>query len=127
MKVDVLYTHPNSKKIFRLLKKIFTILEIQGEKMSQLSEAVDALQSRISEDVTHLLDLLSQANARAEAAVANDAADAATIEALRAENQAALDDATATVARITNIDPVADFPGVEPEPQPETVEPSEGN
>lgn len=93
-----------------------TTLEQIGVRMSELSDAVDALVARINEDVDHLLQLVADANARAEAAAANDAADAATIADLQAQNAAALADAQAAVDRIKSIDPVADFP---PAPAPE--------
>lgn len=100
------------------LDQILTILETQGAQMSALSDAVDALVARVSEDVQHLRDLLAESQAREAAALANDAADAAAIAAAQTERDAALADADATVARLNAIDPVADFPGVEPEPQP---------
>lgn len=84
--------------------------------MSELQDAIDALQGRISEDVDHLLDLVAEANDRAEAAAANDAADAAEIARLRDENAAALADAQAAVDRIKNIDPDASFPPAPEEP-----------
>jgi hypothetical protein len=124
MDINVYNYQTTDEELHDKIDRILTLLRRQGANMSQLSDAVDALQGRISEDVSHLLDLLSAANARAEASAANDAADAATIADLQAQNQAAMDDAAATVARITAIDPVADFPGVETPPEEPPVEPS---
>lgn len=111
------------------LDTVIALLTEMGETMTALSEAVDQLVARVTEDTDHLLQLLAEANARAEAAAANDAADAATIAQLQADNQAAMDDANATVARLQAIDPVSDFPAVEEPPvdtPPEEVPPTEG-
>jgi len=100
------------------LDTILGLLQQERIDMSELTDAVGAMKARVDEDVSHLLDLLAQANARAEAAAANDAADAAAIAQLQAENQAAMDDATATVAALNAIDPVADFPEAPPSEEP---------
>lgn len=100
--------------IERKTTRIIALLTQQGVTMSVLSDAVDALLVRVNEDVQHLLDLIGEANARAEAAAANDAAQESELADLRAANEAAVADAQATADRINAIDPVADFPGVEP-------------
>ena len=110
-----LHVHADEEVIAKL-NQILALLTQQGETMSALSDAVDALVQRVTEDTDHLLQLLADANARAEAAAANDAADAATIAQLQADNAAAMEDANATVARLQSIDPVTDFPAVEEPP-----------
>ena len=119
MRVDVFHHFPPvDTTVSGKLDQILHRLAQQGAAMTALSDAVDALVQRVTEDTDHLLALLADANARAEAAAANDAADAQTIADLQAANQAAMDDATATVARLQAIDPVADFPAVEPTTEP---------
>jgi hypothetical protein len=105
-------------RIERQLARILQLIQSEGNIMSALSDAVDALVARVSEDTQHLLDLLAEAQAAAAAAEANDAADAQAIADAQAERDAALADAQATVDRINSIDPVADFPTVEAPPEP---------
>lgn len=92
------------------LSEIEETLAQIGATLSELSDAVTALQGRITEDVQHLQDVIADLTGQLTEALGNDAADAATI----AEKQAQLDAVTAdvadTVARIQSIDPVADFP-----------------
>jgi len=79
-------------------------------KMSEVSDALDALVVRITEDVDHLVALVAEA-------AATHASDQATIDALNA-------DATATADRIKSIDPDPSFPGVvTPPPVEPPVEP----
>lgn len=78
--------------------------------MSETSQALDDLDARISVDVAHFVELIAEANARADAAAQNDAADAATIADLRAQIDASNADAAATAARIRTIDPDPSFP-----------------
>lgn len=101
-------------EIHRKLDELLTLASQQGATVSDLSDAVDALLVRVNEDVNHLLDLLAASQAAEAAALANDAADAQTIAERTAERDAALADAQATVARINAIDPLGDFPPVEP-------------
>jgi hypothetical protein len=72
-------------------------IEVQ---MSALTDAVAAMKARIDEDVAHLRALVDQA-------IAANAGDDAEIARLTAE-------ADEAVANISAIDPVAEFPPVEP-------------
>ena len=94
--------------------------------MSALSDAVDALQARVTEDVARLQQIADEANQRALDAAANDAADAATIADLQAQVDASNAEAQQIVDRINAIDPVADFPGVPPDPGADPNPPSDG-
>jgi hypothetical protein len=84
--------------------------------MTALSDAVDALQERINVDVTELLRQISELSGLLDTAMANDASDAAAIADLTAQRDDLLAQINETISRISTIDPVADFPNVEPAP-----------
>lgn len=94
--------------------EILERLNTMENMMTALSDAVDALQSRIDVDVAELLRQIGELSGLLDQAMANDASDAAAIADLTAQRDALMSDINDTVARISTIDPVADFPGVEP-------------
>lgn len=116
MKIDLYHHFPGDEHLAHKMDRILDLLQAQGVTMSNLSDAVDALQGRITEDVQHLQDVIAGLTADLAAALADDAADAATIAEKQAEIDAINADVAATVERITAIDPVSDFPGVEEPP-----------
>jgi len=91
-------------------QEILSRLTSMENTMSALSDAVDALIERINTDVTELQRLLAEKDALLQAALATDAADAATIADLTAQNDAKNAEIADTIARIQAIDPVTDFP-----------------
>lgn len=106
----------HTTELLERLSAIETQLTIIGVSMSDtsaaltgLTDAITSAMSRIDEDVAHLQDLLEQA-------LASDAADAATIQQLRDEAAATVASINEQTARLTAIDPVADFPAPPEEP-----------
>jgi hypothetical protein len=87
-----------------------------GEQMSALSDALTALKGRVAEDFGELRRLLDEA-------LANDAADDATIAEVTARADELQADIDAAIADAGTVDPDASFPGqpapaepVQPEP-----------
>ena len=91
-----------------------------GAQMSALTDAIDAMQTRVAEDFTELRRLLDEA-------IATDAADAARIAELQAradqlvaDNQALMTDQAEAITRLGGVDPDPNFPAAPtPEPTPE--------
>lgn len=116
MKSSHVHVHIDSREDQDLLHQILERLQAQEQIMSALSDAVQGLSdtidqvvTRIDEDVAHLNDLLSQAQA-------NDAADAEAIETLQADADETVNRLNEATARLSAIDPVANFPVDEGEP-----------
>ena len=92
------------------LDAILALLRTQGVAVSELTDAVVAMKERVDADVQGLLDKIIDLGGQLSAALANDAADAATIAAKQAEIDALVAEATQVVADLNAIDPVADLP-----------------
>ncbi len=93
-------------------------LEQLGAQMSALTDAIDAMQTRVSEDFAEMRRLLDEA-------IATDAADAARIAELEAradqlvaDNQALMTDQADAITRLQGVDPDPAFP-LTPGPTPE--------
>lgn len=95
---------------------ILARFDTQETQMTALTDAVTALQGRIEEDVAELNRKLAEKDGLLQQALATDAADAAAIADLTAQNEALNADIATTVASLSAIDPVADFPAVETPP-----------
>jgi TolA-binding protein len=109
-------------------EEILAQLTEMKAQMTDLNTAMDALSAqqvemaaRIDEDVAHQADIIAQLSALLDTAMANDAADAAAIADITAQRDALLAEAGVVTARINEttaalaaIDPLTDFPVVEP-------------
>lgn len=131
-------TEPTSmdEKLDRILDNqglILAALSILGERMDDLETSVGNLETTsaaaladMASDVAVLLQELADANARAEAAAANDVAQEAELAALRDENAAALDRATAAAGRINAVTSALAAVDVDPDNPPVVETPPEG-
>ena len=124
MKLDV-YHHfpPTDTSTSGKLDQIIALLNTQGAKMSALTDAVDAIQVRVGERIAALQATIADLTQQLIEAMANDAADAATIaekqaqlDALNAEIQSQVDELNAAFADV----PTEPEPTPEPEPEPPT-------
>jgi multidrug efflux pump subunit AcrA (membrane-fusion protein) len=108
------------------LQEIQETLNEMGDTMADLAEDVAALKARLNEDwdnaqqrIAELTAQLADVGAQLVAALGNDAADAATIQAKQEEIDALVAAAQAASDEINAIDLDASFPPApEPEPDP---------
>ncbi len=89
------------------LDYLISLITNQGARMSELTDALDALDEKVTTDANHWRDLLDQA-------LATNVEDEATIADLRAQADAMQADTAAAITRIRAIDPDPTFPAAPP-------------
>lgn len=107
----VRHRYKGLKQVLAAINRIEIKMGLIEDKVTELVAAVGDLSTRVVEDVQSLRDIISQA-------LATETANAAEIARLNAEADAAVTSINDAIAAVQGIDPVPEFPPVEPPVEP---------